>query len=317
MSLWDSITSGAKKAGDAAAVQAMKGKLRADILLLDREMAARKRAFGVTMYDQVSPLTQSADFYAASDDLTNMLKPPLIRAQREIQALAGKRVKLMEALAAAEANRAAAFPTKAETVGQRLTNFGRASVLHGGETKIKAELAIVDMTIKGFKQGFGVELFDLLAEAEDQRGYLPTDRAVRNMYDTCRGDIQRLQDKRNEKGEEIVALGGTAPPLAGSSTKDPAEPAMHISERSSSVHTENMFQPPNGDSFSPHASTPTRFSAYPPATGAASSSGYSNPSYTPSSYTGSGYSDTAPRNDNGWATTQSKGHRGEDLLLDL
>lgn len=82
------------------------------------------------MYDHISPLSQSQDFYAANDDLTNLVRPHLINAQKEIQALAAKRVKLKESLAQAEASRAAAFPTQAENVGGKLINFGKAGAMH-------------------------------------------------------------------------------------------------------------------------------------------------------------------------------------------
>lgn len=133
----------------------------------------------------------------------------MINAQKEIQALAAKRVKLKEALAAAEAKRAGSFPTAAEGVGQKFMNFGKASVMHTAETKIKAELAVVDRQIKGHKQSFGLALFATLSEAEDTRGYLPTDRQVRNIYDTCRGDLQRMEASKKSKMEELKQLGGS------------------------------------------------------------------------------------------------------------
>jgi hypothetical protein len=242
MSLWDSISAGAKKAGDKAAVKAKIGKLKADIVLLKREMTNRQRAFGIAMYDHVSPLSQSQDFYAANDPLTNLLRPPLITAQKEIQALAAKKVKLKEKLAQAEANRAAAFPKAAETVGQKFVNFGKASVLHGGETKIKGELAIVDRSIKGHKQNFGIELYALLVDAEDNKGFLPTDRQVRNIYDTCRGDIQRIEAKVKTKEEEIIGLGGTTTSFGGGNSS-------YVVENADS--TAATFEPPSEPALMP------------------------------------------------------------------
>lgn len=238
MSVWDSISSGAKKAGEVAATKTKIGKLKAEIVLLNREITNRQRAFGVVMYDHVAPLSQTQDFYAATDQLTELLRPPLIMAQKEIQALAAKKVKLKEQLAAAEANRAAAFPTKAESVGQKVMNFGKASYLHGGETKLKGELALVDRSIKGHKQKFGVVLFSLLVDAEDKKGYLPTDRQVRNIYDTCRGDIQRVEGKIKQKDELIVSLGGTSTLGKGFTCSETA----HFSQTDS-------FQPPTESSL--------------------------------------------------------------------
>jgi len=209
MSFWDKIQQGAKKAGESAGVAAQKAKLRTDMMMLDRDIQNRKKAFGVSMYDHVAPLSQSQDFYAATDELTTLVRPHLINAQKEIQALAAKRVKLKEALAQAEAKRAGAFPTQAEGVGGKLLNFGKASAMHSHETKIKAELAIVDRQIKTHKQNFGLELFADFEQAEDTRGWLPSDRAVRNLYDSTRGDIQKLENDKKRKETEIHQLGGS------------------------------------------------------------------------------------------------------------
>ena len=176
--------------------------------MIDNSMDSRKRAFGIAMYDYLSPLTKSADFYAANDKLTELVRPNIILAQKEIQALAARRVKQKEALAKAEADRAAAFPTKAENYGQKLFNIGKAGLYHGGEAKIKTELTVTDRLIKGHKEDFGVALFNAFAEAEDKEGFLPTDRQIRNVYDTCRQDLTTLEQQKKAKEDEIVELGG-------------------------------------------------------------------------------------------------------------
>ena len=81
MSFWDKVQAGAKLAGDATKVAAHKAKLNTDMLMIDREIQTRKKAFGVAMYDHVSPLSQSQDFYAATDDLTNILVRTLFFSQ--------------------------------------------------------------------------------------------------------------------------------------------------------------------------------------------------------------------------------------------
>jgi len=206
--MWGVISNSARKLGDSATDQAKKAKLKTDILMIDHSMDARKRAFGISMYDYLSPLTQSTDFYAATDKLTEIVRPIIIISQKEIQALAGRRVRQKTALAAAEAKRAAAFPTKAENYGQTLMNFGKASVLHGGEAKIKTELSVTDRLIKGHKEDFGIGLYNAFAAAEDNDGFLPTDRQIRNVYDTCRQDLTSLEQQKKAKNDEIVELGG-------------------------------------------------------------------------------------------------------------
>lgn len=242
MPLWDNVKAGAaaaaKKTADATKLAAQKTKLKADILLCDREVVGCKKAFGVSMYDHISPLSQTADFYAADDDLTEIIRPPLIVSQKEIQALAAKRVKLKESLAAAEAKRAGAFPTPAETAGQKVMNFGKASAMHSNETKIKAEVSMLDTRIRGHKQDFGVSLFSVLVEAEDNRGYLPTDRQVRSIYDQTRQDIQKIQQKKQKKSEELKGLGGnpSSPTIAQSNAETTQQP---VSGYSDNVDTAN------------------------------------------------------------------------------
>jgi hypothetical protein len=77
------------------------------------------------------------------------------------------------------------------------------------ETKIKAELAILEQKIKGHKQAFGIGMFEDFARAEDTRGYLPTDRQIRSIYDTCRSDIQRMEANKAQKMEEFKTWGGS------------------------------------------------------------------------------------------------------------
>jgi len=258
-----------------------------DILLIDRSIDARKRAFGVAMYDYLSPLSQSSDFYAANDKLTEIVRPILITAQKEVQALASKRVKQKEALAKAEANRAAAFPTKAETYGQKLMNFGKAGYLHGGETKIKTELSVTDRLIKGHKEDFGVVLYDAFASAEDNEGFLPTDRQIRNVYDTCRQDLTALQQKKKAKNDEIVELGGKQTQTETFSVQDPQM------VNNTSMATANAA-PYGGNSNSYGAtsapqSAPSTANQNPPAMQVAGTGMFSHP--VPAS---SGYSDNIP-----------------------
>ena len=209
MSLWNSVKGVANKAGQASKLAAQKTKLRADMVLIDRDMKNRKMQFGMAMYDYVSPLSEQADFYAASDPLTEILRPALILAQKEIKNLANKRTKLKEAQAAAGVKRAAAFPAKAETWGESFKNAGKSSVMHGSETKIKTELALLDRKINSIKQTFGLNLFAVFVEAEDTKGFLPTDRQVRSIYDVARGDVQKLEVRKDNKMRELEALGGT------------------------------------------------------------------------------------------------------------
>jgi hypothetical protein len=163
-------------------------------------------------------------------------------------------------------------------------NFGKASYLHGGEAKIKTELAVVERKIKGHKQDFGIELFGRLVEKEDKEGWLPTDRQVRNMYDTCRGDIQRLESKKKAKADEIIALGGSS----------------GVASASASAST-------TSSDFIPPSTTTTTSTTQQPSTFAPQQSSFSdNPG---------GFSDTVPTISSSSQQPQNNNDEPVDLLL--
>ena len=188
---------------------ARKTKLRTEMKLIDREIVSLQKAFGVTMFDHVNPLSQLSDFHASTDSMTKILRPPLFTAQHKIQELADKHISLNEALTIAVTKRGEAFSVKAETMGMKISNLGKASVMRSGETKIKAQLVIVNRKMESHKQTFGLNLFEALSEAEDNEELLTadSDSIMRSIYDQTRGEAQILKTKKNQKEEDLSSLG--------------------------------------------------------------------------------------------------------------
>ena len=147
-----------------------------------------------------------------------------------------KRVKLKEEEAQAEVTRASAFPTKAETVVDKMKNAGKSTYLAGGETKIKAEIAIVDTQIKNHKQKFGVALYETMVDAEDNRNYLPSDRTVRTIYDQCRQDVSNMLRNKETKQKELDMLCNIDPNEAGAGTSG--------SDMQNALNSDDMPTPP-------------------------------------------------------------------------
>lgn len=207
MSFWNGVRTLSAKAGSAALVAGQKTKLRADLLLVDREINNRKQAFGIELYNHVGPLAGHPSFWEADDPLTNTIRPALLKAQREISALDLKRGRQKERIAQAEVTRQSAFPTPAATLGGKVMNVGKSATYRGNEGKLKMELSMIDTQIKAYKQQFGVEMYDVFVELEDNKGWLPTERAIRSMYDQTRRDIDGIEKKRTAKRLELLALG--------------------------------------------------------------------------------------------------------------
>jgi hypothetical protein len=208
--LWEGLKATAQTVGTAAGTASLKTKLKTEVLLLDRERTARQQAFGVELYDHVSPLTKSADFFASDDTLTRTIRPPLLRAQREIAALVLKARRTQEGLQQAAVDRAAAFPTPAVTWHAKVVNAGKSTAMAGTEAKLKTELAVRHVEMQGHKQQFGVELYSIFAHLEDTQGWIPTNRDIRSIYDGARKDMEKIQERKQVKIDALEELGDTS-----------------------------------------------------------------------------------------------------------
>lgn len=211
--MWDSVVASATKAatqaGEATQVAATKTKLRADLLVIDRDIHARKEKFGVEMYAHLEAITSTQEFYVADDRLINIIRPTLIKAQREVAAYERKRDTMKGKVNMAEASRSStASIFGAATIGEKIMNAAKFAAAGAKEAASKTELAMLDRQILGFKEEFGVELYPIFENMEDTEGWLPTDRKVRSLYDSAREDIAKMQTSKTEKRENIKSLDG-------------------------------------------------------------------------------------------------------------
>ncbi|KAL7463040.1 hypothetical protein ACHAXS_003412, partial [Conticribra weissflogii] len=241
--VWDNVVASASKAmthaGTATQTAATKAKLHADILLIDRDMQSRKEKFGVDLYAHLENITSTQEFYVSDDRLINILRPVLIKAQREVAAYERKRDAMKGKVNAAETDRVgSASIFGAETIGQKLYNAARFAQAGAREAAFKTELAMVERQILGFKEEFGAEMYPVFQSMEDNEGWLPTDRKVRSLYDAAREDIAAMEKAKAEKARQIEELdqvgGGTgtgtgtgfAPPPAHGSAAVSTAPAV-------------------------------------------------------------------------------------------
>lgn len=211
--MWDNVVAAATKAatqaGEATQTAATKTKIHADLLLIDRDINARKEKFGVDMYAHLEQITSTQEFYVADDRLINVIRPTLIKAQREVAAYERKRDTLRGKVNLAEANRTGtASILGAQTIGEKLMNAARYAAAGAKEASSKTELAMIERQILGFKEEFGLEMYPVFESMEDNEGWLPTDRKVRALYDQCREDIADMVKAKAEKQEQIKQLDG-------------------------------------------------------------------------------------------------------------
>eukprot|EP00581_Thalassiosira_minuscula_P007363 CAMPEP_0183703224 /NCGR_PEP_ID=MMETSP0737-20130205/1047_1 /TAXON_ID=385413 /ORGANISM="Thalassiosira miniscula, Strain CCMP1093" /LENGTH=151 /DNA_ID=CAMNT_0025929943 /DNA_START=116 /DNA_END=568 /DNA_ORIENTATION=+ len=141
-SMWDNVVASATKAatqaGEATQVAANRAKLHADLLVIDRDMHARKEKFGVEMYAHLEAITSTQEFYVADDRLINVLRPTLIKAQREVAAYERKRDAMKGKVNTAEANRSGtASIFGAATIGEKIMNAAKYAAAGAKEAATK------------------------------------------------------------------------------------------------------------------------------------------------------------------------------------
>lgn len=278
--MWDSVVASAAKAanqaGEATQVAAAKAKLNADIMVIDRDLHARKEKFGVEMYAHLEGITTTQEFYVADDRLINIIRPTLIKAQREVAAYERKRDSMKGKANVAEAQRTGtASIFTAASIGEKLMNAAKYAAAGAKEAATKTELAMLQRQILGFKEEFGVELYPIFEGMEDNEGWLPTDRKVRSLYDAAREDIQEMQKLRAEKKERIKHAGGVegtglTPPTVAAAQNVPAPTPTAVA---TPVPPVGNYQPSSGGG-------PRSWASAAPTTSQAVPSGYGS-SQTP------------------------------------
>lgn len=293
--IWDNVVASASKAatqaGKATETAATKAKLHADLLVIDRDIHARKEKFGVEMYAHLESITSTQEFYVADDRLINVIRPTLIKAQREVAAYERKRDAMRGKANMAEANRSGmASIFGAATIGEKLMNAAKYAAAGAKEAATKTELAMLERQILGFKEEFGVELYPIFESMEDNEGWLPTDRKVRSLYDGAREDIATMIKSKEEKREQIKQLDG----LEGTGLTPPTIQVTPTVVATPVVDNSRGYQPNNnggsgtgGVAAQPWASTAPTIAAIPPSSMTNNGGGYGSSQAPPAMQTAS------------------------------
>jgi len=203
----DHVRMAAKSAGKRASIAGQKGKLRAEILLMDNKINARKMKFGVELYDFLVPQAENDPTFIIDSEVLTNIRGMFVTAFKDNKALLQKKAKKQMDLTSVVEQRAVAFPVPAVSIGEKMVNAGRAASFTGRETAIKTKISLLEKEMKINKQNFGVQAYALLVNLEDTTKWLPSDRDVRFFYDQCRRDIQKMEEEKKEKQAGIQLLG--------------------------------------------------------------------------------------------------------------
>lgn len=192
-----------------------KAKLKADILLLDRNIVSRKKLFGIQLYNDLSDLTCQQHFYAVNDPIIAAIRPELLALDREIRALDGKKLHAKGNLDLAQAIRREAFPVAATNFFEKASNASKTAGMVANEAKIKTELKVISGHLNALKEVFGIKIFPILQKlfglsSGPRAIYCATDivvNQIRERYESCKDDLIQMNRKKIQKDALIDQLG--------------------------------------------------------------------------------------------------------------
>lgn len=104
----------------------------------------------------------------------------------------------------------------------KVKRAGKNVVDAGAKTMLKTDILFLDREIKARKQGFGVEIYDLMAELETAEAMSAEDKEakIRNAFDSARKDIAVIEAKKECKKEEMTVLEAESGGAGGMSTNN-------------------------------------------------------------------------------------------------
>jgi len=108
--------------------------------------------------------------------------------------------------------------TKVKNAG----SFVKAASL---KTKAKGEIAFLDNNMKGRKQQFGIEMYDLMQQKKTFGGKGESDPKVVEVFEQAEKDIAMIIEKKDAKQGEIDALGAADKELPAESVSERAKKA--------------------------------------------------------------------------------------------
>ncbi len=206
----------------------LKTKLRGEILLAEREGRARKKRFGVDLYDLLTNDKQTllgvsagTLFKGANDD--GELKLALERSRDDIAGMQVRKDEKQKELDVLEIKGSHTMPSY--TVGQKMSQAGRAVSDAGVAAKLRTQMALLDREMKIRKEEFGLEVFDLVKDsAESGKGPMASissvsvqEKGIQEVIDQAKNDVAAIETKMRSKEREIGMIDEELEPLAASS----------------------------------------------------------------------------------------------------
>jgi len=193
-------------------------KLRGDITLLERDVTAKKKKFGIELYDLLTDDKKNLLGVAAGTIFKKQeteLKEPFERARDDINEIQGRKDAKQQELDVLEVKSASTLPDT--TVNEKMKKAGKAINDAAVSAKLKAEMALLDREIKARKEEFGIDVYELTKAAEEKKkggiSGAVTDaltsqqeKDIQACIDRAKKDISPVETRMEGKKREIEQI---------------------------------------------------------------------------------------------------------------
>ena len=202
MSFWDSVKN-----------KGLKTKLQGEIVLLNREIAARQRTMGIALYDCLEHSGGNSPFPEAFHTTETNLKEPLQDCQNDVHRLREDKLALDGELDHLQAKQDRT--PYATTTSERLSQWGTAAKDTATEAKLKTQMAYLDRQIKQRKEAFGLQVYAMATQNVSSGGGVKNrlqkmrsggEPTLTEILQEAKADVDILEAKKAEKEREIQSL---------------------------------------------------------------------------------------------------------------
>jgi hypothetical protein len=197
--------------------------------LTEREAKARKKKFGVDLYDVLTQDKQKMLGISAGTLFKGKheeMKAAFERARDEIAGKLARKEELQRQRDVLEVKGSHTMPDT--TVGEKMNKAGKAISDAGLDTKMRAQQAMVDREIKIRKEEFGLEVFDVCKASEEKekgiKGAIATavsklsehEKDIQSVIDLAKKDVESIDKKIASLNRQMHFLDPEVEPLTSS-----------------------------------------------------------------------------------------------------
>lgn len=228
MGFFDSVGNAAKRA-----------QLNAEMALLDREMATRKKAFGVELYDLISAQHAKNRVHADDTSMEAMvldlpsvfkhmekdMEEPLQKTSKEVRVMEREKRDLQQQAARIEAQKEKSFSDSAKSVelSARVAYLDREMKIKKEQFGLDAWEAAVDSKwmhetlaegVHNAKDGLGMITGAVGGLVKGTKGTVTKtlgklsaeEREIEQCVNKAKADVKKIQDKKDMKNRELEAI---------------------------------------------------------------------------------------------------------------